>query len=364
MSVYHVWACLGLLAFNVGSLRAELPLERDPSPPVKLPVSSGGSTNAPVLRLMMVLSDGSRIVGVPTVIKLTAQTQMGDFSLDLALVQSIQRGPDRGAMVWRLKNGDQLCGSVKPDSLALNTCFGRVNAPLHSIERITVSLTGYFGSQHLIGWWKLNDGAGKVAADSSSDQDPHNGTLTNDPQWTTTDEIKSLQFGGGQFVSLGNILQGGYPEISIACWFKHKTSGWQNVVERGSWADADGIGLMMDYNGTSVSFGHYEQGIKSKSNVQDDRWHHVVGTIRPSGAEHVYSIYMDGRLDNTSTNTWGLTATKNPWAIGARYDGTWTYQGLLNDVRIYDSALTADDVQMIYNEGVDQQKAQAADSTR
>ncbi len=206
------------------------------------------------------------------------------------------------------------------------------------------------GSPQPIGWWKLDEGNGTVAKDSSSAENPHEGNLVNGPSWIKTDRGESLQFNGNQYVSLGKILQGSYTEISIACWIKHQRSGWQDVVERGFWGDSDGIGLCMEWQGSSVSFGHYEQAVTSKANVQDDRWHHVVGTLSQSGSDYVYSIYVDGKLDNTSTNTWGLGATSKGWAIGARYDDTWGYRGLINDVRIYDRALSASEIESIYME--------------
>ena len=204
---------------------------------------------------------------------------------------------------------------------------------------------------HLIGWWKLDDGSGTVARDSSHAVKGNGGTLVGDPKWVKGRKGGALQLEGNQYVSLGNILQGGFPEITIACWVKHGTSQWQNIVERSSWDKSDGIGLMMDYNTKSVSFGHY--GIvaaTSKINVQDSQWHHVAGAMRQSGSDYIYSIYVDGTLDSTATNAMGLTATENGWAIGARYDGTWTYQGLVEDVRIYDRALSESEIAAIYAE--------------
>jgi hypothetical protein len=69
-----------------------------------------------------------------------------------------------------------------------------------------------------------------------------------------------------------------------------------------------------------------------------------------SGSDYVYSIYVDGKLDNTATNSTGLTPTKHGWAIGARYDGSWGYRGLVEDVRIYDRALSVSEIQAIYTE--------------
>jgi DNA-directed RNA polymerase subunit RPC12/RpoP len=205
--------------------------------------------------------------------------------------------------------------------------------------------------RNLIGWWKLDDGGGTVAKDSSHSFKGNDGKLVGDPKWTKGKKGGALRLDGGQYVSLDDIFQGGYNEISIACWVKHGKSQWQNIVERSAWDNPDGIGLMMDYNGTSVSFGHYAiVCATSKADVQDNQWHHVAGTMRQSGSDYIYSIYVDGKLDNTATNSTGLTPTDRGWAIGARYDGTWTYRGLVEDVRIYDRALSAPEIQAIYAE--------------
>ena len=202
---------------------------------------------------------------------------------------------------------------------------------------------------NLIGWWKLDDGSGTVAKDSSRAFKCNVGELVGDPKWAKGRKGGALRLDGSQYVSLGNILQGSYTEITIACWVKHRQSQWQNIVERSVWDKSDGIGLMMDYNQTSVSFGHYGLGaVTSIANVQDDQWHHVAGAMRQSGSDYVYSIYVDGQLDNTATNSTGLTQTENGWAIGARYDGTWGYRGLVEDVRIYDRTLSASEIRAIY----------------
>ena len=203
--------------------------------------------------------------------------------------------------------------------------------------------------KNLIGWWKLDDGGGTAAKDSSRAFKGNDGKLVGDPKWVKGRKGGALRFDGSQYVSLGNIFQGSYPEISIACWVRHGRSQWQNIVERSAWDNPDGIGLLMDYNGTSVTFGHYGiVGASSKVNVQDNQWHHVAGTMRQSGSDYIYSIYVDGRLDNAATNSVGLAPTTHGWAIGARYDGTWTYRGLVEDVRIYDRALSAAEIQTIY----------------
>ena len=107
----------------------------------------------------------------------------------------------------------------------------------------------------------------------------------------------------------------------------------------------------MDNNGASVDFGHYGLGyVRSKTNVQDDRWHHVAGTMAKSGSGYIYSIYVDGKLDNSITSSVGLPATSGGWAIGVRSNGTWPYQGVIGDVRIFDRVLSPSQVRKLYNQ--------------
>jgi hypothetical protein len=88
----------------------------------------------------------------------------------------------------------------------------------------------------------------------------------------------------------------------------------------------------------------------------DGSWHHVVGVCDEAGG-HVY-LYMDGKLlaSGTITAGSGLLTSTMPLTIGAResannipanYD--YQFDGLIDDVSIYNKALTAAQVQADYN---------------
>jgi len=200
-----------------------------------------------------------------------------------------------------------------------------------------------------IGWWKLDQSGGATVRDSSR-LFGHNGKIIYKGfEWVEGPHDHALQLDGRSHVLLGNIYQGSYDQMSIACWIKHSSTGWQSIVERGVWDDPDGIGLWADYSGQGVTFGHYASAqLKSQAVVQDDKWHHVAGTLAKSGDAYLYSIYVDGKLDNTMTNSIGLEATTNPWSIGARYTGEWAYTGQVSDVRIFNRALTPAEVRRLY----------------
>lgn len=307
------------------------------------------------LKVTIDLRDGSHLLGKgldDTII--VHSTAMGDLKLTWADIRSIEfPTPDTGSAQLRAVNGDIYEVRLAAPAVLLETSFGKSELPVKLISRACVSTEGN-DMEHLIGWWKLDEGNGTVANDNSSSPQNHDGNLTNGLAWalTTGGNDVALQFGGGnQYVALGNILQESYPEISIACWVKHdKGSNLQEVVDRGVWNDPDGIALVMDCQSYSVQFGHFASNVTSKADVQDNQWHHIVGTLSQNGGNYVYNIYVDGKLDNTATSSMGLTATSGSWAIGARSGGGWAYEGLIADVRIYDHALSASDVETIYGE--------------
>jgi hypothetical protein len=373
------------LRVETGFGQTELPEKLIRSVKVAPPAAAAVAAGTGAAQLAIVLRDGSHVVGKGLDDSLGFHSSaMGDLRLTWAGIRSIEfSGTNTDTARLTATNGDVYEVQFAVATVRVETSFGKSELPVKLIRRIQTVVTGNV-THNLIGWWKLDDGSGTVAKDSSGNA--HDGTLINGPVWTRIsgrDEV-CLQFNdangngnlgamptprasprgdpvgrtvaspnGAQYVALGNILQGSYTELSIACWVKHPSSGWQNIVERGNWDSPDGIGLMMDFQGRTAVFGFYQapNTVKSKVNVQDDQWHHLVGTLSKGESGLIYRIYVDGKLDNTETGpATGLAATSSPWAIGARYDGTYAYRGLLEDVRIYDCALSPSEVQAIYEE--------------
>ncbi len=355
--VFAVTLAADSLRVETGFGQNEFPVKLIRSIKVSTP-SMGTAAGAATAQLMIELRDGSHVVGKGLDDSLSFHSPaMGDLKLTWAGIRSLQyTGTNTGTARLTATNGDVYEVQFETAAVRVETSFGKTELPVNLIRSIKILAAGNV-TQGLLGWWKLDDGSGTVAKDSC--ENPHDGTLVNGPAWTKVpggDET-CLQFNGqNQYVSLGNILQGKYDELSIACWVKHSTSGWQTIVLGGNWASPQGISMQMDYNTTSVTFGQYGAfpegvNVKSKTNAQDDRWHHVVGTLSKSDSGYIYSIYVDGKLDNTEHSSSGLAASSSrPWTIGGSPAGTTEYRGLLGDVRIYDRALSLSEVQAIYEE--------------
>jgi len=88
------------------------------------------------------------------------------------------------------------------------------------------------------------------------------------------------------------------------------------------------------------------------TNVFDNQWHHVVVTFNRDGNG---IIYVDGQLDVTRdiSAQSGSIATAKDLYIGrsSRVD-SGHYDGILDDIRIYNKVLTPDEVTQLYNSGI------------
>jgi hypothetical protein len=79
-----------------------------------------------------------------------------------------------------------------------------------------------------------------------------------------------------------------------------------------------------------------------------NRWHHVVGTYDGSGKAAGMKVYVDGKplAMNVSVDklSGSIVANRVPLQIGGRTPGVTRFTGKIDDVRIYNRALSADEV--------------------
>ena len=217
----------------------------------------------------------------------------------------------------------------------------------------------------LIAHWKLDETSGITAFDSVGSND---GTLVGSPTWVPGGVFDgAIDFpvaGEAHHVDCGNdtsldITGSG----SVSAWVQvdswNGDISWNRIVSkggveggyelmRGAGADKDGI-----------RFGVYASGAVPYVDgnvdiVTDGQWHLVTGVYdNPTG---VVSLYIDGVLDNSATFTPGITITPNDKHVFINgLDGELTIgkrhiDGRVDDVRLYDRALSATDVQALVPE--------------
>ena len=98
-------------------------------------------------------------------------------------------------------------------------------------------------------------------------------------------------------------------------------------------------------------------GLYGSITLNDTNWHHIVKTVNISGGVSStcsISMYIDGVLDKTVTasgNTSSLQHTSDKIYIGSRDGSTNYYRGHMDEMRIYNSIITTDEIAQLYAYG-------------
>ena len=201
---------------------------------------------------------------------------------------------------------------------------------------------------NLMGWWKLDDGTGTTAVDSSGNG--NNGTLYGGPQWVPGIMGGALEFDGvDDYVLVTRTVQ---DDMTVMCWIKTATPGAALVPAaawRGSgliWSDV--AGTMNDFilavwdRKLIFSTEESQSGLSVGDVVMGD-WVHVAVTRVGSTAD--VKMYINGEIDKEINLAFTGPLTANPnITIGADPLDSRFYKGLIDDVRIYNRALTASEI--------------------
>ncbi|MBM4024573.1 MAG: LamG domain-containing protein, partial [Planctomycetes bacterium] len=210
----------------------------------------------------------------------------------------------------------------------------------------------------LLAWWKLDEEISPFAADHSGND--YYGTLVANTQRVEGFLGGALKFNGStDYVDFGTPAALYLPKTyTYSLWFKvgrniAGNSGAQYLLCIGSRSDLifgveDGVGVNGDlglkYYDTAPGFRSLRVG---QTVWAADEWHMVTATKDETG----HKIYLNGELRNSDTNTRDDNyATTRLISIGAR---GWTtpklsfFYGTIDDVRIYNKALTAAEIQQV-----------------
>ena len=79
--------------------------------------------------------------------------------------------------------------------------------------------------------------------------------------------------------------------------------------------------------------------------MNDGEWHYVVG-VRDGSNLH---MYVDGVLENTGSISDSDYSNNSPITIGAYNSGDYYFSGSIDDVRIYNRALSEGEVKALYD---------------
>ena len=165
---------------------------------------------------------------------------------------------------------------------------------------------------------------------------------------------KSIAFDGSDdFIALPSLTTSG--SITVACWFKMtSTTGQRTLLNFASSSNIDGI-MINSYSGRDdldIAI-KYNAGDDSDFNFRttntfnDSSWHHIA-VVKSSST--IDAVYIDGDPESRATPTLFVSLTAEN-AIGNNKSSTNNHEwvGNIDEVAIWSSALTATEVEAIYD---------------
>ncbi|MCK4735849.1 MAG: carboxypeptidase regulatory-like domain-containing protein, partial [Methanophagales archaeon] len=207
---------------------------------------------------------------------------------------------------------------------------------------------------NLIGEWHFDEGTGGIVVDSSGNG--NNGTI-NGATWTTGKIDSALNFDGvDDYVDCGNDASLNITEaITIEAWVKPEllagSGEWHGGTIVGAYdsnwhrygINSYGVFYRI-YNGTDA---WYKQKAYS---FNTGTWYHVV--VVGDKANNKGYWYVNGEeIGNESKTVWPIHTYCQLRYIGST-DANRFLNGTIDEVRIYNRALSADEIKADYQEGI------------
>ena len=216
---------------------------------------------------------------------------------------------------------------------------------------LSASVAASAADPNLVSWWKFNETSGTVASDSAGS---NNGQLVNGPVWTTGHNGGALSFDGyNDYVQVANNASLNITNaITVSAWINRDVMGVRgDVVSKitpsypyGAFqlyvGAANEVGFALDIDG-------FWNGAVGGA-IDAGNWHQLTGTY--DGTQ--IALYIDGKLVVSEIDPGTIGVDNQNLYIGRATPGFETgyfFDGSIDDVRIYNRALSSGEVQQLYN---------------
>ena len=187
------------------------------------------------------------------------------------------------------------------------------------------------------------------------------------PSSTSFENLKSIDLDGvDDYVEMGTgtLLFNRTTPFTFSVWVKMHQSELSVIIGKSfNGGDYDGYMLWTNTSGAGNTLNFRLRKntsqlvqILSTSTFNLNQWYHVAVTYDGSGLNTGLKLYVDG-INQAGTRSGTLTQNlvwplpARPFNLGARMSSTLYFNGLIDEVGVFDSEISASDVTDIYNSG-------------
>ncbi len=210
---------------------------------------------------------------------------------------------------------------------------------------------------NLVGWWEFEEGSGAIAYDSSGNS--NDGTLKGDPNWVSGkagdyaldfDGLAGDGFMDSVQLSAIAALEGDL--VTVAAWIYANDFATYNTVLAQYNTSYNGYSLYTYNNQPSfyIGGGIYLEAVSPEA-LNTGQWYHLAGTNDGSSLK----IYVDG-IPKAEVTSVGYSGVNYNAYIGC--DSSYAFfNGVIDDVRVYNRALSEEELLQLYRKAFNPEPA-------
>jgi hypothetical protein len=274
--------------------------------------------------------------------------------------------------VW-ISGGGNLIDDTSPIELPPSNNRGSVKLVSNGIRWYKVdqqNISDTIASDNLVAWWKLDEPSDATAViDSSSSS--YYGSIDNigsDNVGVTGLFNHAINFNrseANQKIAVSGIDMANWPALSVSVWVYYRGDGGGSdehaVISNWDTGNAQAGFLIRIDPSTSDKIEAYVQGSpdgtgnQSRGDYTDllvpkNTWSHIVITYDSTEGLNTYLNNTGSSLNPRTASGLLNSSTSNDLYLGYAWGNDW-YDGLIDDVRIYNRVLTKSEIQVIYEQG-------------
>ena len=260
-------------------------------------------------------------------------------------------------------------GNVGSYSCLVSNSYGTIvsaSASLNVVSAPTITYAELVMADNPMAYWRLDETTGTVAHDYWGG---YNGAYTNVqlgvPGYNALDPDTAAGFGSISSINsyVGNIgidFATLNPQtFSVEAWVKGAAqANGSGIISKGT--GSGGEQFCLDTGSANNAFRFFVRDDPGNAHLADGNiapdgnWHHLVGVC--DEVNGVITLYVDGSANASGSVSGGILSTSIPMSIGSRpsvqgapYDQNFV--GTIDDVAIYNYALSASEVQLHHSVG-------------
>ena len=208
-----------------------------------------------------------------------------------------------------------------------------------------------YAQSDLVGYWKFDKGSGSIAYDSSSYG--NNGNIYY-ASWVDGRIVKALSFNGvSSVVKIPRTANLEPASITIDAWV-YLESLKQGTIIHKWYSGSGGYSLTLETNNKySFLIGgspNTWNTIDTDNTAQINNWTYLAATFNDSTKE--MAIYVNGVKKNKTLSGLTIVHANKELEIGAQWSNQGVFNGIIDEVAIYNHALSEEEINEHYNYGL------------